>query len=494
MATANHPLGTPVGQQKSPPPQAGPAAPDRDQVAAANSGSDRTGAGEPAPIVAWPPGVVPGPMIPAPVGPPGTGPAPHTTLAGGAVESGRVPVESAPRRADGPGPRVTAAAGATAPAASAPAGAADHPSRTGPARQTAAPDRAARSRDNAPADGEDAAEMLTAAVGLALAGASPAFVLGDRADGELTLARTLLRSILAVVDDSPLAPAWAVSVMRHPSGLAAFVTSTEGRGWLPAGLFLPREVSTPWVWEAAEDAPWEGLADPARVLAEFGLVWGAARGAGFAAIASSHPIDDALRRQLRGVPLAAEVTPAPELNFAEPGPGLVDRLGFTAAPRLLDRVAAVPLAAVPEKCVTLAQDAQARVAHLTAAAVDVLGAPELRGRILQAVSRGQPVAADRWDELWKVDALLAASAVAHRRDVSRIPLGELRSESKGPDAAVIRTLALQRHCDELVRLLADPPDRHSLRDAVYLHGLIAEHPTMREIASVPRDNVSLRRR
>ncbi|WP_217998111.1 hypothetical protein, partial [Nocardia paucivorans] len=54
--------------------------------------------------------------------------------------------------------------------------------------------------------------------------------------------------------------------------------SNEGRGWLPTDLYLPREVTTPWMWSVAEGAAWEGVADPARILAEFALAWGAKSG------------------------------------------------------------------------------------------------------------------------------------------------------------------------------------------------------------------------
>src|SRR5207248_1784596 len=92
----------------------------------------------------------------------------------------------------------------------------------------------------------------------------PAHVVNGDADNDLIIARTLLAAVLAVVEDSVAGTTWAVSVMRGPEGAGVFLTSNEGRGWLPAGLFLPREVSSPWLWDEildghGEGSPWEGV-------------------------------------------------------------------------------------------------------------------------------------------------------------------------------------------------------------------------------------------
>lgn len=327
---------------------------------------------------------------------------------------------------------------------------------------------------------DGAAAMIHDVVGAAMAAAAaPGIVLGTGVDGDLMLARTLLSNVLAVVDDSPVAPAWAVSVLRHSGGVSVFLTSNEGRGWLPAGLFLPREISLPWVWEAAQGPPWEGVSDPARVLVEFGLVWGAGTGARISAVASSQTIDAGVRGQLRDVALAEAVGADAGMNLAAPGPGLIDRLELVSSRRLLERVADVPQELIGRRCADLAWDAHARTARV-AGTTETFGAVGARTRIMKALRQHGTVSPDWWEELRDADDLLAATAVPLRLDVTAVPLGQLRSESRTAvgEPAALRALLFQRRCNELVHLLAAEPTRQVLRDAVYVHGQLADHPAM----------------
>lgn len=316
------------------------------------------------------------------------------------------------------------------------------------------------------------------ALGTAMAAAAQSGVVGERMDGDLVLARTLLRSVLAAVDCSPLAPAWAVSVLRHPGGVGVFLTSNEGRGALPAGLYLPRQVSTPWVWEIARNAPWEGISDPARMLVEFATVWRTVSGARLSAVTSSQPIAAKVAAAVPSVSFEGEITAAPELDLAAAAPGLLDRLGWTAAPRLLARVAAVPDRALGDQCARLARDAHDRLAASLGGVVDGLGSAGMRAHLLSLVRRRQPVAAHLWQELRDADDLLAALMLSHRIDVSAIPLGELRFDGRGRALKAVRALHLERCCNELVLLLADTAERAQLRDAVYLHSYLADHPAV----------------
>ncbi|MFF2554710.1 hypothetical protein ACFVUS_27165 [Nocardia sp. NPDC058058] len=327
--------------------------------------------------------------------------------------------------------------------------------------------------------------VFQAAVGAAMtAAAAPTFVLGDRVDGDSILARTLLSSILAVVDSSALAPAWSVAVVRHHSGVSAFVTSNEGRGWIPAGLYLPRALSTPWVWKAIRDDAWEGVADPARVLVEFGRAWGRTSGGELSAVASSAPIDSILRGGLPAVRFDGEVVAATELNLSVPAPDRLDRLGMTASARLLDRVAGVPDPALALRCVDLARDAHIRISKAIPDPAYSMGTPELRQRVLTALRRRTPPAEHWWEELRDADDLLAASMVSRRLDTSRVPLGELRFAQDG-ELAALRAMQLHHRCDELVLLLARTPDRQCLRDAVYVHAQITEHPLVIRPMNIP---------
>ncbi|MGI5220925.1 hypothetical protein [Nocardia sp. CA-290969] len=326
-----------------------------------------------------------------------------------------------------------------------------------------------------------AGELVEGAVGAAMiAAAAPSFVVGERVDADLALARTLLGGIRAAVDSWVVGVDWAVAVLRHPGGVSAFVTSNEGRGWLPARLYLPSELSLPWLWAVAEESGWEGIADPARILVEFALAWGAKSGAKLSALASSQPIDLLLGQRLGNVGLAGSVGPSDAMDLRRPAAGMLDRLGLTAAPRLLDRAASVPDRNIAVRCLELAVDAHIRVDRETSETVDAMGAPEIRLRILRAVRDGREFAASWWQELQDADDLIAATALGHRADTSRIALGELRpgaaDSQSGSDSSVLRSLTFQRRCNELVLLLAEEQSRQTLRDAVYAHAQILAHP------------------
>lgn|GEM_PF-3135915 len=341
------------------------------------------------------------------------------------------------------------------------------------------------------------AEMIRTVVGGAMAAAAtPAFEVGGvRVDGDLVLARTILGGMLSAIEPSWSGVGFAVSVMRHPGGVRAFVTSNEGRGWLPAGLYLPRATSTPARWVATYYSAWEGISDPARVLAEFGLVWGGKSGARLSALVSSQRIEPDMRRQLGEMPVEGPVVPSSAMPLAAPAPGLVDRLGLAGSPRLVDRVERVPAHLIGASCVELAWDAHDRAGQLVSSSAETLGVPALRERVLAAVRGGREVPAQWWEELRDIDDLLAATILAQRADVSGVPLGELRSERSGrsgPESAALRAMVFQRRCDELALMLAGPPDRQLLRDAVYAHGQVADHPEFAAAAPVSSAAASAR--
>lgn len=324
-------------------------------------------------------------------------------------------------------------------------------------------------------------DFVQDAVGAAMiSAAAPAFVVGERVDGDLVLARTLLGGIRAATDSWVVGVDWAVAIMRHPSGVSAFVTSNEGRGWLPARLHLPTEVSLPWLWAVAEGSGWEGTADPARILVEFAIAWGAKSGSKLSALASSQPMDSVLGARLTGVALAGSVGASDTMDLRRPAPGTLDRLGVTSSPRLLDRAAKVLDRDIALRCLELAVDAHIRVQRAELATVDTMEAPEIRLRILRALRDGRDFADSWWEELQNVDDLIAATALGHRADTSRIGLGELRSGAAdldpGSDLSILRALTFQRRCNELVLLLAEEKSRQTLRDSMYAHTQVLGHP------------------
>ncbi|WP_433491898.1 type VII secretion target [Nocardia grenadensis] len=307
----------------------------------------------------------------------------------------------------------------------------------------------------------------------------PAYIVGDVVNDDLVLAKTLLGAVLAATE-SAVGMTWAVAVLRGPGGAGMFITSNEGRGWMPAGLFLPRQVSTPWLWDellgadGEVAAPWEGVSDPARILAEFGKAWGAKANAVLSALASSGPIDPGLQSRLPDAAMQGLVGPSYELDLRVLTPDTTDRLGLTGSAPALESVAAVPDAGVRARCVELALDAHAHLGRSVPGHYDSVGARGIRDRILARVEAGEDIPRSWWDELRDADDLLAAAMISQRVDVGRVDLGAIRV---GEEVSALRAMVWERRCNELVALLDQDPDRQSLRDAVYAHSQILEHPT-----------------
>ncbi|NEW30462.1 type VII secretion target [Nocardia cyriacigeorgica] len=503
------PAPTPVGQTPDAPSTGGPgtgttppdsSAPDRpapDPVLPGGTAPDQTDpsgptADQPAPNVTTPPPVTPG------IGAPG---ASETAAQQPAAASGVTP--QVPTAAAAAGTDTGTNTGSSAPAqptgASAPT-ATPPPSSGMPGVAPMAPvagpmdDRAATAPPSQTSGRSDATPMMApvptpfaAAVAAAKdKAAEPSHVVGDEVDEDLVIARTLLRSVLAAVDSSVIGLTWAVSVMRGPAGAGVFITTNEGRGWMPAGLFLPREVSSPWIWDellgtdSGEGSPWEGVTDPARVLAEFGLAWGAKANAKLSALVSSGPIDPGLRAQLRDVSTEGNVRPAEEVDLRVFTPDTADRLGLFGTMSALEHVSALTDEQVPGRCIELAVDAHVRVGRAGPVPVEAAEARSVRERILAMVQAGQPVPAPWWDDLRDADDLLAASMLSRRVDPGRVGIGDLRVDSSDSS---LRDMVFERRCNELVMLLEGEPTRQGLRDAVYAHEQIIEHPLFVEAPS-----------
>ncbi|RMI29534.1 type VII secretion target [Nocardia stercoris] len=296
------------------------------------------------------------------------------------------------------------------------------------------------------------------------------------ADSDLALAKALLGAVLAAAE-SPVGLEWAVSAMRGPFGLRLFLTSTEGRGWLPAGLHVPRSVSMPWQWDellgSGRTSAWEGIADPARVLAEFGLVWGPRVQGRVTAVASSAPIDSGLEQGLGDAAVAGLVGPAYDHDLRVATAGSVDRLGLTGTPQALDSVAAVADSMVAPVLQALAADAHAAVGGAVSTPAEARPARVLREQILTTLQAGMAVPRQLWDDLRSLDELLAAAMLSRRVDAGRVDLGALTADE---GSEVLRAMVFERRCTELALLLAGEPDQQSLRDAMYAHQQIAAHP------------------
>lgn len=365
------------------------------------------------------------------------------------------------------------------------------PAATNPYMAAVASGAGAAARIPAPlAAGPFAAAMRTAEERRAL----PSFVVGEQVEDDLMLARTLLAAILDAVDDSALGLEWAVAVARTPAGPMVVLTSTEGRGWLPPGLFLPSEVTLLWQWSSLVGAAGrevfaalEGTADPARMLAEFGLMMVRRGPIVPSALVSSAAIPDGIRAAVGGNVAIEEWVSAAEsaVDLTAPGVGLVDRLALAGSDELLSQAATVPDTEIRAKCLELARVADARVRSTAISGLDeaTVTRRALRHRILDVLDTGQPVPANYWDQLRAADGMAAASH-STRVHVSLVPVGGVRTVTS--DTEAVRAMVFERRADELLLLLAaGEPDRQTLRDALYAYGQIVEHPQFQATARRP---------
>lgn len=65
---------------------------------------------------------------------------------------------------------------------------------------------------------------------------------------------------------------WAAGMVYAGGTSQVVITTDRGRGWLPEGAILPKNVVLPW--DHPNAARWEGLLDPARVIVEYAAAVG----------------------------------------------------------------------------------------------------------------------------------------------------------------------------------------------------------------------------
>lgn len=305
---------------------------------------------------------------------------------------------------------------------------------------------------------------------------------------DLLVARRLLSAILTAPEMAFCCVSCATAVLRGPVGAALFVTTNDGRGWLPAGVFLPHEVSTPWQWidilgdgVAELSLAWEGYSDPSRIMMEFGRAWESETGAALSALASSDPIDPVLQMQLHEVAVEGCVAPGHDLDLRRPATGAVDRLGLTGSIDALDQVAAVPAAKRQSHCVGLVADAHQRLLRMGPTPRDAVDSAHLRNRIIASLEFGHQPPREWWEELRKADDAVTTAIRLCRADVVEVRRGG-PVRSRGADR--LRALVFQRRCTEMVWLLAGRPGWQQLRDVVYAYEQIVKHPAFKDVPSV----------
>lgn len=268
----------------------------------------------------------------------------------------------------------------------------------------------------------------------------------------------------------------AIAVMRGPAGAVPFITTSEGRSWLPPGVFFPRELSIPWQWDeilGTDSSPTarDEAVDPARILVEFGRSWGSKTGTVTSALASSDTIVPALQAELGSAATEEQVKPAYELDLRVPGPHTTDRLGITGSMDALDHVAALPARQRRARSLQLATRAQQKLFDTGPTPRQAFAAANLRDRILAALEAGQQVPQPWWHELQQADQSIAAALSELRTDSTPAASGV---STKSDRADTLRALTLQRRCTEAVLLLNNKSDWQLLRDEVHAFEQIAE--------------------
>ncbi|WP_227984186.1 type VII secretion target [Nocardia spumae] len=323
----------------------------------------------------------------------------------------------------------------------------------------------------------------------------PPLVVGDEGEDDLTLARTLLAAVLFAVGDTAPGVEWATGVVRSGRRAIVTLTSTEGRGWLPAGLFLPSEVLIPWHWDSILDAEgrtaittFENSSDPARFLAEFGHHASRSKRGRLRALASSARVNDSVRAALGNEVVIADQVVASEtaVDLSGPGAGLSDRLDMGGSSAARQRATEIADSDIRTVCVQLAHAAHELVRQAAATAAPETSAHRARRhRVLEALRAGREVPTDAWDnsptaehhDAGASSAIFAPSSVSRPAVVA--PAISTASPHPTSDTDIERGRTFERRADELISLLlAGRGDRQMLRDALYAHDQIAAHPQL----------------
>lgn len=319
-------------------------------------------------------------------------------------------------------------------------------------------------------------------------GVAPSY---ESAPGNLDadLARALLGGVLAAVDPK-MGLDWSVAVLRDERGAHVFLTSGEGRGWLPAGIRLPPWISLPWSSSetfGSIGAAWEAVRDPARILVEFAAVRETRTGSKLSAIVSSGNVAG-IQPWCAGAVVAGPVPPSGEaMDLAAPNSGFVDRLDIAASSYRSAELDTVAGHRVGQRCTELAWEVHARFTSTVAEMDDEVAAVRaVRHRILTAQRTGRLSAGEWCDELVARDLALAASARMRRTDPAGMELGHIHVDPI--EAEIVRTLTFERRCNELALLSASAaPSRQVLRDAIYAYSHIVDHPQFPSAPDPPAD-------
>jgi hypothetical protein len=377
-------------------------------------------------------GFVPGPApvsaaSGAPAAPPATPAAAAAAPASGATAMPAAMGPLPPFGSDIPRPAAAAAAASVIPASGAP---------------TAAPSSPVISSAAAPV-----APLPPGVVGSGVGAAAGAGAEAIRSAMPDALLAAAVKLVYQLLHDSRLYPFldWCVGVFKTPSGVETVVVSSEGVGYIPVGVFVPRNVrllfSDPGLGNDFK-ARWFGWANPtqtmlayARLLAEanpnitlHALAVSTSQGG------SSLPAHDAGVAVIEDCSLLTSPIPldAPGSKLDESRRHRLETFDAALYTRLTDVGGSTP----PDRSQTWKATVAAvvRVLDRAGALQDLAVPPVIRG-VLQGLVAGEGVPEDRWSALEMEHLLAAANAASHR------PGRMLDSEGASPYARAHHNLA-----------------------------------------------------
>ncbi|OBA53274.1 hypothetical protein A5789_24135 [Nocardia sp. 852002-51101_SCH5132738] len=303
-------------------------------------------------------------------------------------------------------------------------------------------------------------------------------MVGDPED-DLGLARTLLSAILAAVGTSTPDVNWAVAVLRTPNGAVVMLTSSEGRGWLPAGLHLPSEVVSPWqlaevfgVSGQIQIALLEDVPDSATRLVNFARLAASRTGVRLSALASSAMISSEIIADLDAhVATEGFIAPAEAcVDLSVPGPGLVDRLALTGADWLKAQAETISDRDIRARCIELARIADERLRSVSPATDSQVATRRTRRARLLTILGSGPLIEPYPGRPIGVSAATPSGDRMRAKGAASVLAGDTAS---GTSSVAV----LERRADELLALAGSPaPDRQTLRDALYVYGEVEASP------------------
>lgn len=218
----------------------------------------------------------------------------------------------------------------------------------------------------------------------------------------------------------------------------------------------------------------EGTSDPARTLAEFGLLADRRRKGQMSALVSSMAISDNLHFELgnevatEGLVIAHEAT----VDLSSPVDGLRDRLAVAGSDELVQHAEGRQSDA-RSVCLELARTADQLQRTISTDRIEISAYRAARARIFRALDTGDPVPSDWLDQIGPRvgDTVTPHSGLV---DVSHLRLGGVLSEP--PDTAGMRHEIFEHRANELLLLAIYETGRQSSRDAYYAYGEITSHP------------------